>query len=245
MFRFFMEFRILGFALGLGGSLIAGACDNLVLSQGTSAQPVDVSLQDIESGSAPESVYWNVGEHVAMTQLGVYGFSQPKGSTGEPTAQTRVTVYYYPIISKGHPYLAQASTPLALFGSVAGVPAQAWPAFEDFTVLVKTYRFATVGALPTHATEERQIQGMAINRIVRLSDQERKELSTLFPTLNLDRLLILEEGRTPATAIGSYSVIAGGSLVCLALPLWVWFQARRRSQDEGLAPEAPSHTFTR
>lgn len=68
---------------------------------------------------------------------------------------------------------------------------------------------------------------MVINRVTRLDDKERRELATLFPHLDVNRLLIFDEGRAPVTATGGYSQIAIGITLCLGGLLWVFFAARR------------------
>jgi hypothetical protein len=218
MFRALSGIRVLVFTVAIGLFLINSGWDNLELRQGTGASPVDVNVEQIEAGTLPESAYWKVGEHVAVTQVGVYEYSAPKGATGEPGAGTPVTVYYYPIISKA-----------------AAARVDATGEFRDFTVVVKTRRFRTVGALPKQASEERGIEGMAISRVVPLGKKERVEFLELFPNADLDKLVILEEGRTPATALGSYARMAGGGALCLVWPVAACLTLRR-GRKEAQAP---------
>lgn len=227
MFRVLNGIRLFAIMLGAGAALIHSGWNELVLREGTSSVPVEVSMEQLEAGELPSGSYWRIGHHVAMANVGVYKYSRPKSEKGDPTAKTTVDVYYYPIISTRHPFLA----PVAEVRNVS-VPADRTstttvPPFEDFAVLVKTRRFATFGALPTRATEEAQIQGMAINRVAKLDERERKELATLFPRIDPNKLVIFEEGRSPSTAVGPYLSIVLGSAVCLVWPVWIFIASRR------------------
>lgn len=243
MFRLFRGIRLLAITLGGGIALIHSGWNDLVLRQGTSESPVEVSIEQLEAGELPDSPFWRIGEHVAMTNVGVYQYSRHRGEKAEPTAKTAVQFYYYPVISKQHSLLAGAPSmgnPSVAFDRVS-MPAS--PAFEDFTVLVKTRRYATVGALPTRATEGAQIQGMAINRVARLSDKERKEFATLFPHLDLDKLVIFEEGRSPAAGSRPYAAIVAGCAVCLVWPVGIYISSRRRLSQSEVLPGQPARIF--
>lgn len=245
MFGMIRSVRVLIFGLAIGGAFIKGGLDDLILRRGTSEKPVEVKLEQLEAGTLPDNAYWHIGPHVAMTNVGVYQFSRPRNSRAEPTDATKVGYYYYPILSTQHPYLAQAAArrKASILAGRGSNPAL--PPLDHFTVLVKTRRFETVGALPTRASDEAGIQGMAINRVTRLDDKERRELAALFPHLDVNRLLIFEEGRAPATASGSYAQIAIGATVCLGGLLWVFSGARRREEtdDVPIASSRPARTF--
>lgn len=243
MFRLFRGIRLLAFTLGGGIALIHSGWNDLVLRHGTSASPVEVSIEQVEAGHLPDSPFWRIGEHVAVTSVGVFQYSRHRGEKAEPTAKSAVQFYYYPIISTRHPILAGASSLRDQSVSLERAAMTAAPAFEDFTVLVKTHRFATVGALPTRATKEAKIQGMAINRVARLSDKERKEFATLFPHLDLDKLVIFEEGRSPAAGSRPYAAIVAGCAVCLVWPVGIYISSRRRLSQSEVLPGQPARIF--
>src|SRR5262249_23115044 len=62
---------------------------------------------------------------------------------------------------------------------------------------------------------EKGVQGLVINVVSPLSSKEKDLIRDSFPSINFDKLLILEEGRTPTSALWSTSLIFGGIAVLL------------------------------
>ena len=133
--------------------------------------------------------------------------------TGEPKDTTKVTKTYYPIISETHPFLMKLAVLAEQFGGEEKIPDELWPAFDQFTVLVKTDRFKTIGSIPDNWGDDANIEGLVINRIEGLSGEEANLLRQSFPQLDMDKVLILEEGRKPSPVTTSLGMMGGGVLL--------------------------------
>ena len=81
-------------------------------------------------------------------------------------------------------------------------PGVEMPVIDTFAVLVKTEKFDTVGDLPETFDRASSIEGLIINEIDSLDDDEEKLIQQSFPSLDLDEVLILEEDRKPASGKG-------------------------------------------
>jgi hypothetical protein len=59
------------------------------------------------------------------------------------------------------------------------------------------------------------VKGLVINRIDSLDSEEEKLIKENFPSLDIDKVLILEQDRTPASLFKSMGMMAGGMLLAL------------------------------
>ena len=82
-----------------------------------SAQPEDVDVGQLEKGFRPASDYITLGEHIALVDGGVYGYTIRKGHENDALQDsTRIDKLYYPVFSTNHP-LAQGEDPARPPGS--------------------------------------------------------------------------------------------------------------------------------
>jgi hypothetical protein len=206
----------------LGGVLAFVGIQEWRVSSGTTTEPIAVNLVDVEKGKVPDNSHWNLGEHVAVYDTGVYEYSQSKYDTSEPDAGTSITHYYYPVLSSEHPFLAQLRSLSEKYGSVESIPAEEVPALTDIAVIVKTKQFDTIGSIPSSWEIVPNLQGLVINRISSLSRKEAELLQGGLPGLNTEKLLILEAGRQPASTAKSLGMISGGAIVALAGVAWMF-----------------------
>src|SRR6185436_5844489 len=65
----------------LGGMLSFFGIQEWRVSRGTTPEPIAVTLADVEAGKAPANCHWNIGEHVAIYNAGVYSYKQSKYAT--------------------------------------------------------------------------------------------------------------------------------------------------------------------
>jgi hypothetical protein len=120
------------------------------------------------------------------------------------------------------------------------------PALEldRVAVLVKTRRFKSVAELPKQPGVETVVQGLAINQIHSLSDQEANLVRQVVPGIDLEKVVILEEGRRPKSQLQSLSIAAGGALFLL-LGLGSFFMERAfAKRDEASAVAAAKAAIT-
>jgi hypothetical protein len=200
-------FRIKLIIAVFGGILVFWGVQEFRVSQGTSAEPVAADLAALESGQEPPNPHMQLGAHLALYPAAVYEYSQSKYASGDPGPTARVNHCYYPIMSvpDAAPTAGDASFDL-----------------NRIAVLVRTKRFRTIGDIPDDFRNETSITGLVVNRIQSLDKQERKLILESFPTMNLDKVLILEDARRPASLAKSGGMIGGGLLLGLIGVAWMF-----------------------
>ena len=130
----------------LGAVLGYYATQEMRVSSGSQGEPLAVDLAKLEAGETPESNYVRVGEHWALYPINVYAYKTGKyDKNQQPGPTTSITHCYYPLISKSHSFAAVI--PKLMKGNFDGP----LPDFSTFCVLVKTKRYATLGAIPKGA----------------------------------------------------------------------------------------------
>ena len=157
----------------------------------------------------------------------VYSYEAEKGGALLPPNSAKVDYCYFPVLSPAHPAVAELSQLDEEYGGLENVPPQALPKINNLAVLVKTEKYKTIGALPdTHLSSGSSVQGLVINEVDSLKKEEKKLVQQGFPTLNLDEVLIVEQGRKPAPLGKSMGMILGGGLA-IAGGVFVMFKRRR------------------
>ncbi|MCA9044513.1 MAG: hypothetical protein KDA69_09340 [Planctomycetaceae bacterium] len=176
---------------------------------GASADPVAVELADLEAGTPAPDKHLQVGDHIALYHGTFYQWEQ---QNNEPeNGGSRVTKAYYPIISPTHPY-------------AEGMDADA--DLESFAVLVKTNRFSTIGEIPDMPGPVQSISGLTRPASVALESDFQDLLRSDYPGINLDQILVLEDGRQPTSvALGIIMMLASAALIA-AGGAWMFASAR-------------------
>ena len=208
--------RVVFGLIALGGVLAFIGYQEYTVSQGTSKDPVPVTLAKLEYGVEPPNNHVEIGEHLALFDALIYEyeerFSDPEGDD----AGTKVNVVYYPIVSGSHP-LAKKLGDLAArdFESVSDEELDAI-AKEKFKVIVRTGRYNKVGDLPPGGVvQQPSVKGMIVNKISSLGWEEQGLIRQSFPNLDFKDLLILQENRKPSGPATSYGMMGGGGALVL------------------------------
>ena len=192
------------------------------VSEGTTAEPQDVDLSQLEAGQRVTNGHVKLGGHVACYFGGLYSYMADKDDKQPAGPDTSLSEYYYPIISEQHPSAQQL---IADYGSLEQVPLDVeLPEIESFRVLVKTDRFDKLRDLPVEqAARLPSVQGLVVNRVDRLSAEELRLLHTNFPLADFENVLLVEEGRTPSPEwLSSGMIITGIVLSLLGPVLMIW-----------------------
>ena len=176
------------------------------VSMGSSAEPLAVELAAIEGGETPAGNHVLIGEHVADYYGCVY-----EGEEGSD----RVNHIYYPIISEDNSFFTELAAGIEKHGNPNNIPEDEYPEINDFSVLVKSKRFKTTDSIPGGLASEDKVQGLVINLIDSLDAEEKKLIQIDFPTVDLDKVWIIEEGRKPVSMLASLGMIGGGGLLSL------------------------------
>ncbi|MBX3432332.1 MAG: hypothetical protein KF847_03180 [Pirellulales bacterium] len=218
-------FRLKFAMVVLGGVLAWWGVQEYRVSNKATDEPIAVDLAQIEAGTIPDNNHWKLGEHFAIYNASVYEYEQDRGATGEPGQTARVNHCYYPVVSREHPLIQGLAELIAQYGDLENVPEDQLPPLSDFAVVVKTKQFATIGAIPAEWDMHDSLTGLVINQIGTLDAEEAAMYRQNFPSLDTDKLIVLEAGRAPASGLKSGGMIAGGLAVSLAG--LVWFIAGR------------------
>lgn len=209
--------HLVKFLMTFGGAVLCWfGIQEYRVSSGTSAEPLEVKLAEIEAGKVPHNNHIQLGRHIAVYAESFYAYSQSKYSNSDPTPETKVNYVYYPVISREHRFVADVAK-FALQRGAGGKKAGPVPppTLKDFAVLVKTKRFKTVGDIPDRLDVEDSRQGLIVNKIDSLDSDETKLIKQSFPAIDLDKVLILEDGRTPSSGLMSWGMMIGGALIAL------------------------------
>jgi hypothetical protein len=211
-----LMFRIKLIIAVLGGIIVFWGVQEFRVSQGASAEPVAADLAALESGQEPPNLHMQLGPHLALYPALVYEVTQSKYASGDPGPTAKVNHCYYPIISPNHPVVASEEPNAQL---------------EQFAVLVRSKRFKTIADIPDDSREEASISGLVVNRVQSLDKEERKLILESFPSVNLDKVLLLEDGRRPASLAKSGGMIGGGLLLGLIGVAWMFLGAGSTSES--------------
>jgi len=144
----------------------------------------------------------------------------------EPSEDTSVSYTYYPIISENHSYFFQIGALLQSFGAADAIPENLWPEIKQFSVLVKTKRFEQIKDIPMDWKEDASVEGLVINRIESLNSEETDLVRQSFPEIDIEKILILEEGRKPSSKVKSFGMMGGGGVLAVVGVLLLF--ARRK-----------------
>jgi len=192
-------------AMVIGGAVLAFfGFQEFRVSSGTSSEPLAVNLAELERGEIPSNPHLTIGSHFALYGGCIYEFEQSKYGSGQPSGSSKVTMCYYPIVSAEHPLIQAIANESEDFD------------FGNLAVVVKTKRFKTFGALPDDIlAQENAVQGLLINKIDSLDGEEKKLLQESFPSVDVDKVLILQEGRKPSSVFLSLGMLLGGVVLSL------------------------------
>jgi hypothetical protein len=140
-----------------------------------------------------------------------------------------MTHCFYPIISTAHPSLQQLKEIADKYGGFDKIPDDVeLPAIEHFAVIVKTERFKNAGEIPAvPQRREERVQGLVINTLRPLGYKEKNLLKEEFPSMDFDKVQVVEEGRKPSSWTWCATFLYGGAgLIGLGLLLGVVFMVR-------------------
>ncbi len=185
------------------------------VSQGTTKEPLEIELAKLEQGESIKNSHLKIAEHWALFPYSVYEYEQSRGETGEPPSTAKVNYAYYPIISNDHPYLVKLDELAEEYGDFDQIPDEEWPSIDNLPVLVKSKEFATIADIPYDWEFKSNVQGLVVNRIKSLGDEESQLIQESFPAVNLDKVLLLEIGRKPSSNLKSIGMVFGGGLLTL------------------------------
>ena len=181
-------------------------------SKGCSPTPVECKLSDLEAGMSPPDFHVRIGEHVAVYS---HSIVRVKG-TNEPTAKTRISWAKYPILSRKNPFFKELNELANQYGGVKKIPKSEYPEIKTFSTLVLTRQWKRYGEIPDKMEKMESVEGLIINRIAPLTNEQKRLINGVFPKILTSELWILEKERHPYSA-ASCMYLIGFGIFCLVL----------------------------
>lgn len=206
-------------AVIVGGLMLAWfGVQEFRLSSGTSAEPALMSLAELESGVEPGNGHVLIEQHIADFAGCVYEYEEKSN---------KVTHAFYPVISQEHSFFKELNELYEKYPNIDDAPESEYPKIEDFRVLVKTKRYKTVNSIPKGLKPMDNVQGLVINLVETVSEEEKKMIKSSFPRLNFEKVLIVEDNRKPSSTAVSLGMVGGGGVLAL-LGIGSFFMGRSR-----------------
>lgn len=194
------------------------------LNSNITKDPQEITMAELEKGDYQGSNHVRITDFSYLYYLLVYEARIGKNEK-EPKASSKVTYAYFPIISKESKFLGELNEFISQ--AQQGNTEIAEPKLSNYTVLVKSSKYETLGALPDgFEVSKEPVQGVFINKISSLDQEEKDLLLESCPGIDLDSVLILEEGRTPSSAGKAYGALVGGVLLALLSVLWFFKKSK-------------------
>ena len=188
-----------------GGALAYFGFQEFKVSKGSTAEPVNIELAEIETGSADTSnAHMLIGKHYpAFFELIYWG----------EEGTDKIDYVYYPVLSETHPFVVEINKLFEKYPEE--IPEDEIPEVGNFSVLVKSKRYKTLNEIPDGFEPVQLIQGLAINTISSLKKDEEDLMRQSFPKFDPDTVLVLEENREPAGAGKKFGMMGGGVVLAL------------------------------
>ncbi|MBN2685315.1 MAG: hypothetical protein JXR40_08545 [Pontiellaceae bacterium] len=202
-----------------GGALAFTGFQEWLVSRGTTQEPQRVELVDLEKNSDITNNHLKIGAHQALYSECVFNYKKESGK--ELSDDSKINHAYYPILSNENILWQQTDDVIEQYGDVDSVPDDEWPELDSFSVLVKTRKFRTYADILGTIEDAESVQGLVINRISSLDDEEAELIKSAFPSLDLEKVLILEEGRKPSSNLKAGGMMGGGGILILAGLGWL------------------------
>ena len=218
-------FRLKLIIIFIGGMVAFLGFEEYKVSMDSTEEPMAIELAALEENTEVDNNHLKVENYMALYPYSVYEYQTKKGETGEPGNNTKVNHTYYPIISQSHPYINQIAELGNRYEDLSLVPDEEWPTVQNFSVLIKTKSFKTIGSIPDKYEIKTDIQGLIINKIEELDSEEKQLVKESFPTVSMNNLLILEEGRKPSSIFKSFGMMGGGAVLSI-LGIGMFFMGR-------------------
>lgn len=224
--------RVRIIAIAAGAAFCWYGIQEFQLGMNSTPEPAEVDLAKLEAGEPAPQNHLRLGPHLALYNGAVYSISESHKDLPNPPVKYAI----YAVVSESHPYGKLVKQLLAPPADAKEPVAREAPALEldRVAVLVKTKQFASAGMIPNQPVAQPAVQGLAINQIQSLSDQEANLVRQVVPGIDLEKVILLEEGRRPKSHMQSLGIAAGGACFLL-LGLWSFVMERSYGKRDAAA----------
>lgn len=203
-------FRIkAGLVLG-GVFLIIFGVRDAWLNSSASSTPVPVDLAALENGGKVENENVVIGPHVALFPY--YVFETPSDSD---YGDLPVNYCVYPIISISGGELER----------MAKHEGPDLPPLGNVAVLVKSKKYKRTSEIPESIEPRDSMQGLVINNINTLDNDMKDFIKKSYPNVNVDTVLVVEEGRSPNMILGALMAVGGIAMIGVGAALFLFVKS--------------------
>lgn len=193
-----------------GGYLIWYGVQEYQVGSDASPDPVGVDLAALEAGEPLPDNHVRIGVHHALYNSSVFSYEAENGDK-RMKPSSKLNCLYTPLISDQHPYMQGLRRLGKTYGSIAKIPRNAdWPPAKEFVVILKSEAYTKVGDVPAGRKKFASVTGLVVNRIESLSDEEQRLIRQKFPTIDFDKVYIVEHGRKPSSTTAAIAFIVVG-----------------------------------
>ena len=190
------------------------------MARGTSAEPIDLEMADLEKGQEPSQNHIRIGPHVRVYRALIYSIRERDKGLRDPS----VDFVMYPIVSTGNPFMEKFHEQIEA-EDLKLIEDMIVPPIQNLRVLVLTKKYRQVSQLPRADFPADSITGLVINRIRGLEKDELDVLQGAHPDIDFSKTLILEEDRKPKSLLVAL-LIGGGGVVLVLLAIFGFYQRR-------------------
>jgi len=217
--------------LCVGAALLFAGGRELLLCAKASPTPQTISYRQLATQGYGKNAHITLTNALPVTMWMVY---YGKGDDGP---WTRV---YFPAIADDNPWIEAVMANSAANRPTGQKIGMGMP--KDIHVLVKFTGIKNAkdltAKLTAHFQADNTIRGTIINEIDSLGSKEKALLQQGYPSLDVNRVLILEVDRMPSTTKG-LALIGGGMVGALLGSLWLLTSFRRSRQAARFASAPP------
>lgn len=186
----------------IGGVLLGVGYHRYQLAAGAGDEPIEIDLAALEAGHELSSRHIVVGPHVRLYGMAAFKYTARPSRKDDPGHQSIGDVFY-PVV----PVHAVQGSRLPDPGTLS------------FKVLVKTDDFRNQW-VDTHRIPKMkradELCGFVYGGIDELDTRARRMLSRAYPALDLEHIVIMEEGAGPPSSIFAFVLMAAGGFIILA-----------------------------
>jgi hypothetical protein len=184
-------------------------------SHTASDQPERIELADLEAGTKTiGNNHVVIGPHSAYYAGSIYSYTRKKFAPKKTDDNTPITECFYPIMAPSNPGVKKVEELKKKYKTVDDIPDEELAAIPlQFVLVVRTTRYKKIGEIPSSVIQtDPQVQGLILNH-TKLKTDEKKLLNESFPRMNMDKVIILEEGRTPSSSMWCFTRVGAGVLI--------------------------------
>ena len=193
----------------LGGASIYFGVQEFMLAGIAKPEPQELTCKQLHDAGYGDNAHVSIDEF-CTTDAFVY-----TADSSNPSRFLSVFIPLMPTDSDYHLAYVNLEARFAAGEEITEADVEAIEKLADFAIILKTTQLRSQSDVMGFPTPGERLQGLIINRIESLQEEERKLLRSSYPQADFDKVLILEHGRKPAAGGMLAAYLGGGGLLVL------------------------------